>query len=107
MSEAAGTDLTWYFDQALLQPGFPRIEVSWRRTGRQLKLDLRQVQPEGWGIRRIPGLEIEVDGRRMRVDVSGAQASATLDKNMKFLNQWDGNSGGPDDCEASEAVENN
>ena len=79
MSEAAGTDLTWYFDQALLRPGFPRLEVSWRRTGRQLRLELRQVQPEDWGIRRIPGLEIDVDGRRMRVDVSGVQTSATLD----------------------------
>jgi hypothetical protein len=53
--------------------------VSWRRKGRQLQLELRQVQPDGWGIRRIPGLVIDVDGRRMRVDVSGAQTSATLD----------------------------
>jgi len=79
MSQAAGTDLTWYFEQALLQPGYPRLEVGWRRKGRQLELDLRQVQPEGWGIRRIPGLEIDVDGRRVRVDVSGARTSVTLE----------------------------
>jgi len=79
MAEAAGTDLTWYFEQALLRPGYPRLEVRWRRKGRQLQLDLRQVQPEEWGIRRLPGLELEVDGRRVRVDIAGAETSVTLD----------------------------
>ncbi|MDH4347428.1 MAG: M1 family aminopeptidase, partial [Gemmatimonadota bacterium] len=78
MAEAADADLTWYFEQALLRPGYPRLEVRWRRKGRDLRLDLRQVQPAEWGIRRLPGLELEVDGRRVVVDVTGAETSVTL-----------------------------
>ncbi len=73
MSRAAGTDLDWYFRQALLQPGYPRLDVAWKRTGRRLVLRIRQVQPADWGTYRLPGLELDLDGRRIRADVRGPE----------------------------------
>jgi aminopeptidase N len=71
MSAAAGRDLTWYFQQALSQRGYAELQLRWRRrSGRQV-LEIRQVQPAEWGEYRIPGLVLRVDGRPMRVDVSG------------------------------------
>lgn len=73
MSQAAGRDLDWYFRQALTQPGYPVVEVRWKRSGRKLTLDVVQTQPAGWGTYRIPGLEIAIDDKVVRVDVSGRQ----------------------------------
>ncbi|HEY7681216.1 MAG TPA: M1 family metallopeptidase [Gemmatimonadales bacterium] len=78
MSAAAGQDLTWYFLQALTQPGFPRLEVTWRAYGKRLTLTLRQTQPEEWGLFRIPNLRVTVDGRTVPVDVEGRETVLNL-----------------------------
>ena len=78
MGEAAGRDLDWYFRQALTQPGYPVLAMTWRRRGNALDLTITQTQPRAWGLYRLPGLVIDVDGRRVRVDVDGATTHATV-----------------------------
>ena len=73
MSRAAGRDLDWYFRQALTQPGYPILDVRWKHSGKTLTLDIGQTQPAEWGTYRIPGLEIAIDGKPVRVDVTGRQ----------------------------------
>src|SRR5215210_6138761 len=56
MSQAAGTDLEWYFRQALTQPGYPVLDVHWKHKGKKLTLDFTQTQKPEWGTYRLPGL---------------------------------------------------
>jgi aminopeptidase N len=73
MSAAAGKELGWYFHQALAQPGYPIIEVGWRQKGRMLALELVQTQPREWGVFRIPGLGLMIDGKPVKVDVTARE----------------------------------
>jgi aminopeptidase N len=61
MERAAGRDLDWFFRQWLWQPGYPRLSVAWRYepADRRVRLDLEQVQPDAWGVFRLPRLVIE------------------------------------------------
>jgi aminopeptidase N len=79
MSQAAGRDLDWYFRQALTQPGYPVLDLRWKHQGKKLALDITQTQPADWGIYRMPGLEIMVDGKPMRVDVEGRQTRQVVE----------------------------
>jgi aminopeptidase N len=79
MGQAAGQDLDWYFRQALTQPGYPKLEVSSRLDHKRVILTLKQVQPEEWGLFRLPGLLIRVDGKRLPVDLDGRETKVTLD----------------------------
>jgi aminopeptidase N len=78
MNEAAGQDLTWYFLQALTQPGYPDLVVRATQAGDSLTLLVRQVQPEAWGAYRLPGLEFLVDGRLIRADVDGRETTVSF-----------------------------
>jgi aminopeptidase N len=71
MSQVAGRDLDWYFRQALTQPGYPVLDVHWKRESGKLAIEVRQAQKAEWGTYRLPGLEIAVDGKIVRVDVEG------------------------------------
>jgi aminopeptidase N len=79
MSEASGRDLEWYFRQALTQPGYPILEVRWKHQGKKLSLDIAQTQPAEWGTYRIPGLELEIDGRPVRLDLAGRETHQVID----------------------------
>jgi aminopeptidase N len=79
MSAAAGRDLEWYFRQALTQPGYPKLEAVWRQRGGRLSLAIRQVQPEEWGLYRLPGLKIRIDGETRSVDVEGKETVVRLE----------------------------
>jgi aminopeptidase N len=79
MGRAAGQDLEWYFRQALLQPGYPKLDIAWRHEGRRLTLTIRQVQPEAWGRFRLPGLVIRVDGKPVMVILEGPDLVLRLD----------------------------
>ena len=48
MEQAAGTDLSWFFDQWLRRPGMPRLKGSWRYdpAARQIQIELAQAQTE-------------------------------------------------------------
>ncbi len=78
MSEAAGQDLIWYFTQALTQPGYPVLEIGWRRSGDGLALDIRQTQKNEWGTYRIPGLELVIDGKTVKVNVEGRETRTVV-----------------------------
>ena len=71
MGQAAHRDLGWYFRQALLQPGYPVLEVTTELDAGHLLVTVRQVQKEAWGTYRMPDLEIRLDQRVLRVDVEG------------------------------------
>jgi aminopeptidase N len=73
MSQAAGQDLNWYFRQALLQPGYPMLDIVWSHRNKKLTFDITQTQPAEWGVYRIPNLILLADGRPVRLDVNGRQ----------------------------------
>jgi aminopeptidase N len=79
MSQVAGRNLDWYFRQTLTQPGYPVLDVRWKHQGKKLRLDLTQTQPSEWGTYRIPGLEILVDGKSVRLDVNGRQTHQVVE----------------------------
>lgn len=47
----AGRSLRWFFEQWLLQPGYPQVEVewAWHRERREVEVRLVQRQPAEWG----------------------------------------------------------
>lgn len=71
MGLAARRDLRWYFRQALTQPGYPVLEVQTVLEGGHLLLTIRQVQRRGWGLYRIPNLEVQLDDRVLTVELRG------------------------------------
>ena len=71
MSDAGGQDLEWYFRQALLQPGYPMLDIRWRHQDRKLTFDIAQTQPTDWGTYRMPNLILLVDGTPVRLRVEG------------------------------------
>jgi len=79
MSEAAGRDLDWYFRQALTQPGYPVLAVSASREGGKLVIEVRQAQKSEWGTYRLPGLELMLDGKLVRMDVDGPTQRKAFD----------------------------
>jgi len=78
MAQAAGKNLDWYFRQALTQPGYPVLDLRWKYKGKELTLDIAQVQKPEWGTYRIPGLEILVDGKPFRVDLQAKQTRQVI-----------------------------
>jgi aminopeptidase N len=74
MSEAAGKDLEWYFAQALTQPGYPVLDITWKHRAKKLTLDIAQTQPAEWGLYQIPNLILLVDGTPVRIEVNGRQS---------------------------------
>jgi aminopeptidase N len=78
MDQAAGTSLTWYFTQALTQPGYPDLDLKWKHHGKTLDLVITQRQKESWGLYRLPNLELSVDGKIYSVKVEGRETRLTL-----------------------------
>jgi len=72
MGRAAKQDLTWFFRQGLLQPGYPVLSVTTALAGGGLTVTLRQTQKAGWGLYRIPNLALLLDDRRVRVKLQPA-----------------------------------
>jgi aminopeptidase N len=60
MTRAAGTDLGWFFRQWLYQPGYPQLDVRARTdaVAHRVVLQVRQVQPEAWGLYRLPRVAV-------------------------------------------------
>lgn len=82
MEAASGTDLGWYFAQALHQPGYPKLDIVSRydTTAKTLQLTIRQAQPEAWGLYRLPGFEILIGDLLVRVDVDGRESRFSFDQ---------------------------
>jgi aminopeptidase N len=79
MAQEEGSDLGWYFQQALMQPGYPMLDIQWRHRGKRLTLDVAQTQPAEWGTYRIPGLILLVDGTPARINIDSRQSRITVD----------------------------
>ena len=71
MNKAAGKDLGWFFTQSLTQPGYPLLQVTWKYDGNLLTVDIEQLQKESWGLYRMPGLVLLIDGWPAKVNVDG------------------------------------
>jgi aminopeptidase N len=78
IEETSGQQLGWFFTQALLLPGYPMLSVRWTPKGGAIELEVAQVQPAAWGLRRLPQLEIAIDGKLATVEVSGAMTRVTV-----------------------------
>jgi aminopeptidase N len=78
MEAASGQPLGWYFEQELARPGIPRLAVRWRPKGKAVEVEVEQVQPEAWGLRRIPRLELGADGEVVAIEVKDRVTRATL-----------------------------
>jgi aminopeptidase N len=78
MSAAAKQDLTWYFTQALTQPGYPKLDVQWEWNGGKLSIAVRQSQDAAWGTYAIPSLMIRVDGKDLKLPIDGRAKSITF-----------------------------
>ena len=75
MERASGQDLGWFFAQWLTQPGYPQVRVEVARAtepGGMATVTLRQVQPDTWGMYRIPVRVDAVDSR------TGMRSSVTI-----------------------------
>ena len=86
MENAAGRQLEWFFQQWLRQPGYPRLEASWRydSAAHQVRMDLSQVQSATWGAFRLPRLSVEIRGAgtaavQRTVSVEGRRSIAIVD----------------------------
>jgi len=88
MERASGQDLGWFFQQWLTQPGYPKLRVVVRRTGAtgatgEAVVEIEQVQPQAWGVFRIP-VRVEVVNSRtgartgVTVEMTSRTARATL-----------------------------
>lgn len=82
MEKASGQDLSWYFQQSLHQPGYPKlvIESRYDSAAKALRVRVRQTQPEAWGVYRLPGFELLIDGMLVRVDIDSREESFSFDQ---------------------------
>ena len=53
MERFAERPLGWFFDQWLLQPGYPKLAVTWSYADGTLALEVAQTQPAAWGRFRL------------------------------------------------------
>ena len=53
MERHADRDLSWFFRQWLLQPGYPKLAATTSSNGEDLIVRLVQVQPDDWGSFRL------------------------------------------------------
>jgi len=90
MSEAAGRDLGPWFEQWVLAPGYPEVEVTWRAEGGgDAVVELRQTQT-GAGVPQAFAFPLEIrwwEGgvpRLQRFEVDERAESFTVDLNSKF-----------------------
>ena len=72
MEETSGQDLDWFFNQWLLEPGYPRLQISheWDEAGREIVLTVEQVQDAAWPtFRFLTEVEIELSTGTTRTPV--------------------------------------
>ena len=73
--------MDWFFEQWLLQPGYPQVEITWNQeasTG-SLELMIEQVQQQEWGDYQFSlPVEVELDNGSVLhqvVRVTGREAT--------------------------------
>jgi len=100
MEQAAGTPLSWFFDQWLKRPGMPALKGVWRydAAARQIRIDLSHVQAGGAyrlplevaivdakGQSRVERLELTQDAGQFTFAAETEPATVTLDPNTWVL----------------------
>ena len=100
MEQAAGMDLSWFFDQWLRRPGMPRLTGSWRYDAgrRQILIDLAQSQagpayrlplevgiPGEKGALRIERIELSQPTGQFTIPSDSEPSSVALDPNTWVL----------------------
>ena len=79
MERFAGRPLDWFFQQWLLQPGYPRLDLTWGYEGGELSLEIKQTQAPAWGFYRVRlpvAIELETGGREsFEVEVEARAAT--------------------------------
>jgi len=80
INAASGQQVDWFFQQALTQPGYPKLTISWTHDAakRRLVLDVRQTQDAAWGLYRLPKLELQLGRTRARIDVAAAASQRII-----------------------------
>jgi len=53
VSANAGEDLSWFFEQWLLQPGYPELTAEWDYGDGILTIEVQQTQQDEWGTYRL------------------------------------------------------
>jgi aminopeptidase N len=79
MERSAGRSLRWFFEQWLLQPGYPKLALKWTYTSGEVSLEVNQTQPAAWGRFRLRlpiGVELE-NGDRVALEVPVEPQSRT------------------------------
>jgi aminopeptidase N len=61
MEQASGQKLDWFFDQWLLKPGFPEVNVTWSSDPSSQQVTLDITQGTRYGTYRFP-LSVELRG---------------------------------------------
>ncbi len=102
MERAAGTSLSWFFDQWLTRPGMPSLKGGWRydAVAKQVQIEIAQVQAGPsfripieiaiagtTGQPRIERLELSEGTGRFALAADTEPASVTLDPNSWVLMQ--------------------
>jgi len=80
MERFAGRPLDWFFRQWLLQPGYPKLDLTWSYQDGELALEIRQSQPAPWGFYRVRlpvTIELE-NGAREAFEVEVEARAATV-----------------------------
>jgi aminopeptidase N len=76
MEHVAQRSLDWFFQQWLLQPGYPKLDLTWSYEGGELSVEIKQRQVPAWGFFRVrlpvdvelengahESFEVEIDAR--------------------------------------------
>ena len=95
--QASGQDLGWFFEQWLMRPGHPQLDLGWHHNGEALVVTVTQTQ-QGEAF-RVPNLQIQVSDPKTRVVILALESkqqefriaakakpkSVTLDPNLWLL----------------------
>ena len=88
VSEHAGEDLSWFFEQWLLQPGYPKLDASWDYGDGILIVEVQQTQQSEWGTYRlnIPVVVETASGERRTV-VIDMRGRSVIQRFTEFENE--------------------
>ena len=78
MQEVSGRISTGFSPRHCCCPGIRCSPCAGPRRAGAVDLEILQVQPAAWGLRRLPKLELSIDGKIVTVDASGATTRLTV-----------------------------
>ena len=87
MERYSGKSLDTFFQQWLLQPGYPKLEVSWNYDDTTLTLEVEQTQPAKWGLFELtlPVRLVLHNGERLDIDVPVSGRRSVLKRELTVM----------------------